>query len=238
MSIVGEAKGVIEIVVKGVQWLAGKRDPVRLQAQRLINAFEAHHIARQQIARLLPESLNVSSIGFSSADNLRGSVSPRLLDWASEYLKLSRSWLDGISEQPHVRIDHYKDEERYSSWLRERLLVEPDVNRHIVVWATEIPKLSWSNAPGYLTIAYVETGASLDGAELSRYWLLSYQWPADHVPCVESMLKIVRLARDLDIMVVGRLVNARTLGRLERGRLFAPQVARAEGRLWHPEDIS
>ena len=62
MSVVGEAKGVFDLLTSGWSWLRDRLDPVRVQAQRLIDAFEAHGIARQQIARVLPPELPSGSI--------------------------------------------------------------------------------------------------------------------------------------------------------------------------------
>lgn len=77
-----------------------------------------------------------------------------------------------------------------------------------------------------------------DGGSLSRYWLLSDQWPIDHGSCVVSMLKVVTIARTLGILVVGRLVPAPVLRKLEAGRIFAPQAQARIGKLWYPEDMA
>ena len=51
MSWVGEATGAVGLLGKGWDWWKGRRDPARRSAQRLIRAFEAHGVARQQIIR-------------------------------------------------------------------------------------------------------------------------------------------------------------------------------------------
>lgn len=57
MSIVGEVTDTLGLLGKAVSWLRDRKDPARLQAQRLIQAFEAYGIARQQIPRVMPLSL-------------------------------------------------------------------------------------------------------------------------------------------------------------------------------------
>jgi hypothetical protein len=57
MSIVGETTGALGLLGKSWGWLRDRLDPARLQAQRLIEAFEAYGIARQQIPRLMPAGL-------------------------------------------------------------------------------------------------------------------------------------------------------------------------------------
>ena len=51
MSWMGETMGLVGVLSKG--WWHGRRDPARRSAQRLIRAFEAHGVARQQIIRLV-----------------------------------------------------------------------------------------------------------------------------------------------------------------------------------------
>lgn len=51
MSILSDGKGVIELLTSGWTWFLDRSEPVRSQAHRVIDAFEAHGIARQQIAR-------------------------------------------------------------------------------------------------------------------------------------------------------------------------------------------
>ena len=96
MSIVGEATGVLGLVSKAWGWLRDRLGPARVQAQRLIQAFEAYGIARQQIPRLLPASVTLTSVAFSSPDKLKGHLTPLVLHWAAEHLAIHRSWLEGV----------------------------------------------------------------------------------------------------------------------------------------------
>lgn len=247
MSIAGEVTSVINLLLRGWHGFRDRLDPAHKQAARLIDAFEAHGIARQQIARLLPTKLDVPSTAFSTPDKLKKELSKAaqgkaardkaVLDWAAGYLALNRPWLDGLDVHPHHRIEGYKDESVYEPWLRRRKGMEPDAHRCLYIWAVAVPRLDFTGS-GYLSLVYVESVTGLDGTELSRYWLLSDHWAANHVPCVESMLKVVAIARSLGIMVIGRFVPAGTLRQLEEGRILAPQAAARIGRLWYPEDLA
>jgi hypothetical protein len=237
MSILGDGKGIIDLLTRGWTWVQERRDPVRAQAQRMIDVFEAHCIARQQIARVLPPELAIPTASLSNADKLKGQVSPALLDWAADYLALNRRWLDGVDAEPHRRVDGYKNEGVYAEWLRQRLEVAPAVDRVLYVWTAEEP-VSGSTSGGLVCLVYSEDSAWLDGGSLSRYWLLSEQWPIDHGACVVSMLKVVGIARSLGIPVVGRLVPAPVLRKMESGRIFAPQAQASIGKLWYPEDMA
>ena len=236
MSILGDGKSVVDLVTRSWTWVQDRRDPVRAQAQRLIDAFEAHGIARQQIARVLPPELAFLPASLSTADKLKDKVTPALLDWAADYLALDRRWLDGVEARPHRRVDGYKNERIYAEWLRQRVEVAPDVDRVLFVWTSEDP-VTGSTSDGPVCLVYSEESAWLDGGSLSRYWLLSDQWPIDHGACVVSMLKVVGIARSLGILVVGRLVPASVLHRLETGRIFAPQAQSRSGKPWYPEDM-
>ncbi|MFM9917560.1 MAG: hypothetical protein ACKVOX_17285 [Rhizobacter sp.] len=236
MSILGDGKSIVDLLTRGWTWVQERRDPVRAQAQRMIDAFEAHGIARQQIARVLPPELAVPPAALSTPDKLKEKVTPALLDWAADYLALDRRWLDGVEARPHRHVDGYKNEGNYSEWLRQRQAVAPDVGRVLFVWTAEDP-ISGGTSDGPVCLVYSEDSAWLDGGSLSRYWLLSDQWPIDHGSCVVSMLKVVGIARSLGILVVGRLIPAPFLRRLEAGRIFAPQAQSRGGNLWNPEDM-
>ena len=111
MGILGKAWG----------WLRDRLDPTRIHAERLIQAFEAYGIARQQIPRLMPAGLTMPNAAFSSPDKLKAHLTPALLNWAAEHLAIRRSWLDGVGAQPHLIEDHYKAVAGYRDWLTQRI---------------------------------------------------------------------------------------------------------------------
>ena len=53
LSILGDERSIVDLLTRNWTWTQDRRDPVRAQAQRLNDAFEAQGIARQQIARVL-----------------------------------------------------------------------------------------------------------------------------------------------------------------------------------------
>jgi hypothetical protein len=235
MPIVGEIKAFFDLLARGRQWRDDRNDPVRLQAERVITAFEVYGVKRQQIARLLPRPLALPPVRFSNPASLSGDVSPELLDWVAEYLGLNRAWLDGVDPQPHLLIEGYKDTPAHERWLRGRIHVAPNVHRFITVWKAESGPVSFDSV-GPLCIVYEEVDAGLDGSEFSRYWLLSRNWPLGHPPSVECMVSLSSVARSLGILMTGRLKPLRWLAKLEGGRAFAPEVEVVGGQLWYPED--
>lgn len=231
---VGDAKSLVELLAAAWDWVRNRRNPIRRQAHRFLQAFEAHGIARQQIPRVLPKRFEIGASAFADADKLRDALSPQLLDWAADYLALSRAWLDGTADHPHRLVEHYKDEAQYGVWFKQRAAAE-DAHRILYVLAQSDPA---KIAPyGFLSLLYEEVRPGLDDGELSRYWRLSREWPIEHARCVQAMLEVLCAAREEGILVVGRVVPPRTLHDLEHGRIFAGKAIERAAATWYPEDL-
>lgn len=241
MSVVEEATGVIGLLGKSWSWIEDRLDPARLSAKRLISAFEAHGIARQQIIRLLPPHVlqskpEVTMADFSLPKKLKLRLSPDLLDWAADYLNVRRAWLDGVDEPPHIVIDRYKRPAEYRDWLQARQAQAPAVDRWLSVWKAKGEPMS-PNGSGPLCLVYQETSSGLDGREWSRYWLLSDEWSLHHSPCVENMAAAVLVARSLGILVTGHDLPLDKLGRVTTGKMLIPLAERHRCGRWYPEDL-
>ena len=241
MSVVEEANGVIGLLSKSWSWLEDRLDPARLSAKRLIAAFEAHGIARQQIIRLLPPHVlqskpEVTMADFSLPKKLKLRLSPPLLDWAADYLNVRRAWLDGVDEPPHIVIDRYKRPAGYREWLQARQAQAPAVNRWLSVWKAKGEPMS-PEGSGPLCLVYQETSSGLDGKEWSRYWVLSAEWRLDHPSCVENMVAAVAMARSLGILVTGHDLPLDKLGRVITGKMLIPVAERHRCGRWYPEDL-
>jgi hypothetical protein len=233
--IVSWVGDVIKELKAAWAWWQERRDPARAQAQRLIGAFEAHGVARQQIARLLPEALTVKTAAFSSPDKLKESLSPALLDWAADLLALQRGWFDKVEDHPHAVVRGYKNMAVYRDWLAKRLQAS-SADRVLYIWKTEPGELGPDSA-GLLCAVYEETFAGLDGNEISRYWRFSEGWRLDHAPCIENMVALVAVAQSLNILVVGRVVSEKLLAQVETGHLLIPVLAKHRRGAWHPDDL-
>jgi hypothetical protein len=236
MSIVGETTGALGLMGKAWGWLCDRVDPARAQAKRLIQAFEAYGIARQQISRSLPAGLTLPNAAFSSADKLRAHLTPALLDWAAEHLAIHRSWLDGVGAQPHLIEEHYKASAGYRDWLARRIEQVPHVSRLLQVWKMHGSAIG-PDSRGPVCLVYEETSKGLDGSEFSRYWRLSDEWPLDHPPCVENMIAVVAIALSLGIRVVGHELALEDLRRLTAGKALIPALQLRQRGRWHPEDL-
>jgi hypothetical protein len=242
MSVVEEATGVIGLLGKSWNWLEDRLDPARLSAKRLIAAFEAHGIARQQIIRLLPPHVlqskpEVTMADFSLPKKLKLRLSPPLLDWAADYLNVQRAWLDGVDEPPHIVIDRYKRPAEYRDWLQARQAQAPQVDhRCMSVWKPKGEPIS-PEGSGPLCLVYQETSSGLNGREWSRYWLLSDEWSLHHSPCVENMAAAVSVARSLGILVTGHELPLEKLNSVTTGKMLIPLAEHYRCGRWYPEDL-
>ena len=139
MSVVGEVTGVWGLLTKTWDWYQERADPVFRSASRLMRAFEAHGIKRQQITRVLPQQAlpakpELTMADFSRLGKLKAKLTPQILDWAAEYLNVQRAWFDDVDVRPHVVVDYYKHPAKYGQWLQNRLKHAPEVHRHLCVW--------------------------------------------------------------------------------------------------------
>ena len=242
MSWVGEATGLWGVLSKGWDWWRGRRDPARRAAQRLIRAFEAHGVPRQQIIRLVPAAIAQAKPGLGMADcsspeQLKPKLTPALLDWAAGYLNLRRDWLDGREDvPPHLVVDHYKHPARYGPWLQARKAEAPDVQRYLSVWKAYGTPVG-PGADGPLCLVYEETIEGLDGMERSRYWLLADGWTMGHAPCVENLAAVVHVAQQAGVLVVGKELRAPDLVRLQEGQAMVPELLQRTRGSWYPTDL-
>jgi len=243
MSVVGEVTGVWGLLTKAWGWYAERRDPAFRCASRLIHAFEAHGITRPQIMRVLPlqgmpAKPELTMADFSRPGTLKSKLSPQLLDWAADYLNVQRAWFDGGGVRPHVVVDHYKQPADYRLWFESRQAQAPQVFRALSVWKATGLRLDEDGCgEGPLCLVYQETSEGLDGAERSRYWLLSDHWSLHHPPCVENMVATVAVARSMGMVVTGCDMPPTKLSQLEAGKLLLPAAALLKQGSWHPEDL-
>ena len=231
-----DVRGLADLALRAVDAVRDRLDPAHRQAQRLITAFEAYGIARQQIPRLLPRKLRLQPAVFSTPAKLKTAMTSDLQDWAADYLAIQRRWFDAMETHPHRFANFYKTPSRLREWLGNRQQVAPDVPRWLLVWKsageTEGPEAS-----GPLCIVYEEMTDGLDGRGLSRYWLLSDGWFWEHTPCAENMVAAVAVARSLGIQVLGHDIPGKLLKRFEFGTALAPHVFAKRRGLWYPDDL-
>jgi len=241
MDALATFKTAGELLSRLIKWGKHRADPLRLQAERMLEAFSAHDVKAHQVCALLPADIQVKATAWSSADTLLQDVSPLLLRWTAETLALNPAWLDGepVCRQAKFAA-HCKSPAQLYHWLRERYLrgskSQWDAGASLcVLCACESPMTSAADGP--LVLMLRETFAEVHGRERYRYTLLSDGWHLDHSPCTASLAAACAITLHLHLPIHALTVPARRLRALEEGRCFACEVWRgAQGR-WHPDDF-
>lgn len=241
MEVFGIIKTVVDLLPRSVKWWRQRRDPVRAQAARVLEAFAAHDVKSQQIARLLPADIEVKSAAWSSADTLKDAVTPALLKWTAGTLALNPAWLDGERVCRHVVFTvHYKHPAQLFNWLRERYQ-RGDKSQWeagaslCVLCACDAPMTKTANGP--LMLMLRETFAEVNGSERYRYTLLSEGWRLDHTPCTASLAAACAIAQHMHLPIHALTATARQLRALEEGKCFAGEVWTKAKARWHPDDF-
>ena len=211
------------------------RDPIRAQAQRVLDVFTAHRVAPTQISRLLPEQFPIPMQDFASAGTLKVHLTPALLDWVSEYFALNRAWLDGVSNQPHRTIDCYKHPLDFAHWLDEHKTGEPFQFQLLVLKPSKRP-LSPDNDEG-IVITLEERIAYLDDQAIYRYYLFDGSGPLSHYPVTRSLLGMCAVADNARCIVRGYVIAKNACDAIEAGRLLVPQGLRKSRESWDSDSL-
>jgi len=241
MDPIAPAKTAIDLISRGWTLFKQRRDPVRAQAARVLVAFEAHGVKPQQIARLLPASIEVKTTAWTSAETLKDATTPALLQWTANTLALDPAWLDGERICRHVAFTaHYKHPAQLFNWLRERYQRSDKTQWEAgaslcVLCACDAPMTNTANGP--LVLMLRETFAEVNGSERYRYTLLSEGWRLDHTPCTASLAAACAIAQHMHLPIHALTASARQLRALEEGKCFAGEVWTTAKARWHPDDF-
>lgn len=215
-------------------WLI-RRDPIRVQAQRVLDVFAAHRVAPTQIRRLLPEQFSIPMQDFASAGTLKTHLTPALLDWVSEFFALNRSWLDGVSAEPHQSLCCYKHPLDFAHWLAEHKSGEPFQFRLFVLKPSKRPLIPDSDEDIVITLE--ERIAYLDDQAIYRYFLFDGNGPLSHYPVIRSLLGMCTVADKARCIVKGRVIAQNDCDAIEAGRLLVPQGLRKSRDSWEPDSM-
>jgi hypothetical protein len=241
MELLALAKTAIDLLPRGWKLLKQWNDPVRAQAARVLEAFEAHGVKSQQIARLLPASIEVKTTAWTSPETLKDATTPALLKWTAGTLALNPAWLDSERVCRHVAFTaHYKHPAQLFNWLRERYQRSDKTQWEAgaslcVLCACDAPMTNTANGP--LVLMLRETFAEVNGSERYRYTLLSEGWRLDHTPCTASLAAACAIAQHMHLPIHALTATARQLPALEEGKCFAGGVWTKAKARWHPDDF-
>lgn len=229
IKLLGQASG------KLYRYWLGHRDPIRAQAQRVLDVFAAHRVAPTQISRLLPDQFSIPMQDFASAGTLKAHLTPALLDWVSEFFALNRAWLDGVSDEPHQTICCYKYPLEFARWLAEHKTGEPFQFRLFVLKPSNRPLSPDSDED--IAITLEERIAYLDDQAVCRYYLFDGNGPLSHYPVIRSLLGMCKVADRARCLVKGRVVTQKVCDAIEAGRLLVPEGLNKSRKTWEPDAL-
>lgn len=235
MGVLSDAKVLADWLGKLFGWWKVRQDPIRAQAQRVLDVFEAHGVAQTQISRLLPEQFAIPMKDFASADKLSEHLTPAFLDWVAEYFALSRSWLDGLPGAPHQTICCYKHPADFATWLAEHRTGEPFQFRLLVLKPSIKPISPGSNEN--VVIVLEERITYLDDQSICRYFNFDGNGTLNHYPVIRSLMGLCVIAGRARCLVKGRVVEEKICTAIEDGHLLIPlRLSKARG-AWEPDAV-
>ena len=235
MGVLSDAKVLADWLGKLFGWWKVRQDPIRAQAQRVLDVFAAHGVAQTQISRLLPEQFAIPMKDFASADKLTGHLTPAFLDWVAEYFVLSRSWLDGLPVDPHQTICCYKHPADFAAWLAERQTEEPFQFRLFVLKPSAKPINPNSNEN--IVIVLEECITYLDDQSVCRYFIIDGNGPLNHYPVIRSLMGLCVVADRMRCLVKGRVVEEKICTAIEDGLLLIPLGLSKARNSWEPDGM-
>lgn len=107
----------VESVLGAFKGRRNRQRPLYRQAQRLLEAFQAHGVPPHQLPRLMPDAIRLKPQDVASSEALTGQLQIAHLDWASVTLALRRDWFDLETDQPHQEVRAYKQPAMLHDWL-------------------------------------------------------------------------------------------------------------------------
>lgn len=235
MGVLSDAKVVADWLGKLFGWWKVRQDPIRAQAQRVLDVFVAHGVAQTQISRLLPEQFAIPMMDFASADKLSEHLTPALLDWVAEYFALNRSWLDCRPVDPHQTINCYKHPADFAAWLTERRTGEPFQFRLFVLKPSAKPIGPSSNEN--ILIVLEECITYLDDQSICRYFIFDGNGPLSHYPVIRSLMGLCVVADRTRCLVKGRVVDEKICTAIEDGQLLIPLGLSKARNSWEPDGM-
>lgn len=211
-------------------------DSFRKEAQRIIDAFNAHDIPPNEVMRILPEGMLDDPSEFENAQSLKKHLA-KVSPWAQATLCLDPAWLKGRSNVPHKRVCSYKDLLTLVEFLQQKEHESADMNR-FSIHVFKQDALPFDRSEGPMVIVLEETFEEVDDVPYQRFYYLSEGLEFGPLHCMLNLMHVVAFAHHYGIKVWGRTMKPACLIRLDQGVGFIPDLWRGElYKPWHPEDI-
>lgn len=184
-------KDGVDLLERLLKWRRSKLNPVRQQAARVLETFEAYGIGRTQVNSFLPAELRLPAMRWSDPDELKGSLCQEHIDWLEQRFSLESGWLAGVNDKANRDIFSYKSPELLHEWLATNRRGESgfEFKLHFVTPdAREINHLS----NGYYALVLEQMEEDIDAPP--RFFHLTEGGHFEHYPSLVHLLQVLAIA--------------------------------------------
>lgn len=184
-------KDWIDLLLRLFAWINERRNPVRQQAVRVLETFEAHDVARTQINALLPETLRLPAYQWSSADQLKLTLRQEHIDWLNQQFALHQDWLTGRGESAHDHLFSYKSPERLHQWFQENRRPEGSLEFRLYLVTPDSREIG-PGSQGYYALVLEQMDEDLSASR--RFYHLTQGANFEHGPSLVHLLQVLAIA--------------------------------------------
>lgn len=200
MDVLQIFNSLLSPVTQLASWVQNRINPVRKQAARILQVFEAHGIERTQINRLLPQDLRLQPFQFSDADELKKAFKQEHITWLVDYFALEPAWLEGTSDEANQQIFSYKSPELLHQWLLQHKDPAQEGFNFKLHLITADNRPICSASISYFA-AILEVLVSDEDDRQSRLYHLNQGARFDHQPCLLHLMQILAIAHHHSVIM-------------------------------------
>jgi len=218
-ELVISLKESIDLLSGGVRWWRARRNPVRMQVGRLLETLDAHGVSCTEVNALIPFSLRLNAICWSSPEHLERALTQGHVDWVNEYFDLDPKWLVGRAQSPHRLILSYKVPQLLHDWFEAELKHGADCFCVHLITSSPSPFDQTARLPFSVVLErFFEVGEG----NLSKYYYLTAGAAFDHDPCVLHLMQIFAIAHYHKVIIRRSLVPESDLWSVSNGEGLIP----------------
>lgn len=212
-------KDWIDLLQRLFAWHSERRNPVRQQAARVLETFEAHGVARTEINALLPAALQLDAYQWSSADQLKLALRQIHLDWLNQHFALAEGWLSGQSDAAHQHPFSYKAPELLHQWIQEHRTPETDFRFKLHLVTPDTREIG-PQSEGYY--ALVLEPLDEDHSVCRRFYHLTEGGHFEHWPSLIHLLQVLAIAHHHGAIMWRSQLDSASLYQLSHHKGFIP----------------
>lgn len=205
-----------------------------LVSTRLINAFQAHGVHRNQVPRVLGYGLTLKDV--KSDEYLLEKLDEQIISSACTMLGINRGWLEGASEEVYDTYRFYKKPKEFESFLLKLLGSTEAENISGVLLAVDK-----KDREADTILLLQETIGSINGKEFYRYYICS-GWVFSYWKSRAYLTACVAICWKNSVFLHGKYTDSNFLGIVSEGksllRLGSDGICSIKGNKWYAEDLA